>query len=203
MSLAFQRKIYKVPSTRSASVCHDWGLRPSEIGLHSIIWNILSVWRYVLKQDSLLTGHRQTQKVPKSHVSQKRVAVPGAQNQLLLLVSAFSKGFSQWIHMRRDDLAPPPAWRETRISQHGVPCYCNVRGCGGDLSACWLGAHDPVCLSASPSQIEYHPPGSTLHNVFFTSAMRSVNSALWAWLDISIASLFLTSLPNANFCWVT
>lgn len=131
MWLVFQRKIYKVCSTRSTSVCHDWGLRCLEIGSHSITWNILSAWRYGLKQDILFTGHRRIQEVPKSHVSQKCMAAPGAQSQLLLLVYAFSKGFSQWIHMRIDVLAPPPAWSETWISQHGVSCYWLCSG------LCW------------------------------------------------------------------
>ena len=54
-------------------------------------------------------GHRKAQEVAKSHVSQKRIAAPGTQDQPLLLVSAFSKGFSQSIHMRIAVLAPRPA----------------------------------------------------------------------------------------------
>lgn len=115
--------------------------------------------------------------------------------------AAFSKGFSQWIHMRIDVLAPPAAWCTACVSQHGASC-CSVQGCGGDLCAWWLWAHDSACLSDSPCQIECHPLDSMLHNVFFTSVMCSVKLLLWAWADTNTAWIFLTYFPKPNLCRV-
>lgn len=89
------------------------------------------------------------------------------------------KGFSQWIHMWMDVLAP--LLRHKWVNMESLIVVFRVV-----VENRLLGGFEHMVLSAAvPArcQAECHPLGSTLHGVFSHSIRRSVKSALWAWVD--------------------